>query len=178
MRGTAGQPGAAVRSRRLRWLVAFGAAVLVAAVAFGAVAVIAGPGRVLALVPTRDVPVPPADAEPHTVVRAYLDALDAHDLDTAGALLTPEYRRQVGRTSGNWFANLRSVRQVRLAPAEDARSGYGVGSRYRHAVRVPATLDLRLFFDQPAGDGPMTWGFVLVKNQPGDPWRIADEGPV
>jgi len=171
-------PPAAKRRPRARVAVAFGAAALVAAVSVGAVALIAGPGRLLALAPTRDVPMPAASAEPQVVVRSYLDALDAHDLDTARALLTPEHRAQVERTSGNWFANLRSLRDVRLQPAEDDREGYGVGSRYPYAVRVPASFDLRLFFDQPAGDGPMTWTFVLVRASVDDPWRIRDEGPV
>jgi hypothetical protein len=163
--------------RRARLAIAFGAAALVAAVAVGAVAVIAGPGRVLALVPARDVPVPAADAEPQHVVRSYLDALDAHDLDTASTLLTPDYRQQVERTGGNWFANLRSVRDVRVSAAEDARDGYGVGSHYPHAVRVPATFTVRLFFDQPTGDGPLNWSFVLVRESVTEPWRIHDGGP-
>jgi hypothetical protein len=165
------------RPRRARLAVAFGAAVLVAALAFGAVAVVAGPGRLLALVPARDVAVPPAGADPRAVVRAYLDALDAHDLDTARELLAPEYRAQVERTQGNWFVNLRSVRDVRFAAVEDARDGYGVGSRYPYAVRVPAAFEVRLFFGKPAEDGPLSWHFIVVKSRPGDPWRILDTGP-
>jgi hypothetical protein len=172
------EPARTGPGRRARLAIAFGAAVLVAAVAVGAVAMIAGPGRVLALVPARDVPVPAADAEPQHVVRSYLDALDAHDLDTARTLLTSDYRQQVDRTGGNWFGNLRSARDVRVRAAEDARDGYGVGSHYPYAVRVPVTFELRLFFDQPVGDGPLNWSFVLVRKSVNEPWRIRDEGPV
>lgn len=165
--------------RRWRLALTFGATVLVAAVAVGAVAVVAGPGRLLALVPSRDVAVPAADADPHTVVRAYLDALDAHDLDTARELLTPYHRAKIEQATGNWLTNLRSVRDVRLHPVEDGRQEWGLGRDYAYAVRVPARLDIRFFSDVPQGrDTPFQWGFLLVRNAASDPWRIADEGPV
>ncbi len=175
--GPATRPARSRRSRRVRAAITFGAAALVATVAVAAVAVIAGPGRILALVPARDVPVPAADAEPQTVVRGYLDALDAHDLDTASALLAPDYRQHAQRTAGNWFVNLRSIRDVRLGAVQDARAGYGVGSDYPFAVRVPVSFRLRLFFDEPPGDTPLNWSFVLVRQSQGDPWRIRDDGP-
>jgi hypothetical protein len=163
------------RRRGPRLVAAFAAAVLVAVVAVTVVAVVAGPGTLLALAPARQVPVPADDAAPDLVVRAYLDALDAHDLDTARALLTPERRAAVEQSRGNWFVNLRSVRNVRLAPPVD--TPYGQGG-YRQAVRVPAKLDVTLFFEPAEDDqGTFTWGFVLVRNTPSEPWRIADEGP-
>ncbi|HEU4369011.1 MAG TPA: hypothetical protein VFV05_12385 [Methylomirabilota bacterium] len=163
------------RRRGLRLAAAFAAPTLVAVLAVAAVAVVAGPGTLLALVPARQVPVPADDAAPVVVVRAYLDALDAHDLDTARAVLTPERRVAVEQSQGNWFVNLRSVRNVRLDPAVDAPHSRGA---YRQAVRVPAELDVTLFFETAGREGgSLTWGFVLVRNGPEEPWRIADEGP-
>ena len=119
---------------------------------------------------------PADDAAPDVVVRAYLRALDAHDLDTARAVLTPERRVAVEQSQGNWFVNLRSVRNIRLGRAVDAPQNRGA---YRQAVRVPAEFDVRLFFETAAHeDGSLTWEFVLVRNGSAEPWRIADEGPI
>lgn len=164
------------RRRGLRLVTAFAAAVLVAVVAVTVVAVVSGPGTLLALAPARQVPVPADDAPPDAVVRAYLAALDAHDLDTARAVLTPERRAAVEQSQGNWFVNLRSVQKVRLAAPVD--TPYSRGG-YRQAVRVPAQLDVALFFQPAEGDeGAFTWGFVLVRDGAQEPWRIADEGPM
>ena len=123
---------------------------------------------------TSDVAVPAPDATPEQVVTAYLAAVDAHDCDTAEALMVD--RADGGTTS--WCEDVARLTAV------DVRDHHGdVGARARRwggdVVDVPATftLDWRLFHgDGSLEEGTTTWGYVLARDSADSPWRIVDQG--
>ena len=119
-----------------------------------------------------NVEMPANDAAPEEVVRVYLEALGAHDCDTALALTTP--------TKGaSWCTSVARITdaQVRKHVVEEpAWSGHAAPDA---VVNVPVTFDIRwrMFngdISMPAG--PMTWGYLLVRSSPTEPWRIFAEG--
>ncbi|MDX6554420.1 MAG: hypothetical protein QOD86_615 [Miltoncostaeaceae bacterium] len=120
------------------------------------------------------VALPPADAPPAAVARAYVEALDRSDLAALRELTT----RNHFESAIHWLSNLRHIRIAEMRPAhrDDA-----VGSAVRHpdVVIVPVELDLDLGDPGLSGfstDGRTTWGYVLVRDAPTDRWRVDDEG--
>jgi hypothetical protein len=123
---------------------------------------------------TAPVALPPLDAPPAAVARAYVRALDRGDRDALRALTTPDHLDDAVR----WPANLRHIRVAEMRPA---RREPGVGSAGRHpdVVLVPVELDLDLGDPGLSGfsaDGRTTWGYVLVRDAPDERWRVDDEG--
>lgn len=115
--------------------------------------------------PTRDVALPPDDATPEEVVAVYLDALDAHDCDTANALWAqPDGARA-------WCPALKGIEDVDIDAAESERQG----KRTRMHVFVEWDLTWRPFASV-SGDAEDFWGFYLARESDADPWRIVDQG--
>jgi len=118
---------------------------------------------------------PPVNASPQRVVAAYIAALNAHDLRTARALLTPAHERDVESEADSWFTNLRSITHLHLhRPATDTIDARSM--HYRHGVVVGAEFVLDQHEVESMEDGPNAWSFTLVRNSPGQRWLIGSEG--
>ena len=154
------------RSGRLIGLVA---SVLVVAVAATAVFLMLPPRQ------TSEVAVPAPGATPEEVVTAYLRALTAHDCDTAEALTT------LGEKDNavSWCKDVASLSAVHVRPHSDERPKWSGRSPTEQVSNVPVTfvLDWRRFHDDGSMDeGATTWGYLLVRDSTGSPWRIFDQG--
>lgn len=124
---------------------------------------------------TRGVAVPPSDATPEQVVAAYLDALDAHDCDTAEALMTDEAKG----SAESWCADVAGLQHVEVSHHFLERPRYSGHSAPQEVANVPVTFDLswRPFHDDGSMEqGPTIWGYLLVRDSPDSPWRIFDQG--
>lgn len=109
--------------------------------------------------------VPPDDASPQDVVRAYVAAVNAQDCSTASKL-APD-------TAGSWCGKSRlddlQITGMTDEPREDD------AARTVNHVWVEFTLH--------GGDGSMkegrnTWGYLLDRTGPNGAWRIHDQGVV
>ncbi|MDX6204448.1 MAG: hypothetical protein QOF39_505 [Frankiales bacterium] len=121
---------------------------------------------------------PAGGASPQDVVRAYLAALNAHDVATATRLLTAEHAHLVASEVDSWFTNVRSITAVEVGysvPESGAGSG-SLGAGYAHVVRVGATFNLHQKDASSMQNGRTDWGYLLVRNADTQPWLIADEG--
>jgi hypothetical protein len=139
--------------RRRIWLVVASVAVVLAALSWAAY-------RYLTVQQTGEVAIPADQASPEQVVRAYVEALDAHDCDTA-ATLNPD---------DLWCEDVESMDLIELRPVHSARA--------RH-VELPVRLDFEwrpFFFDVSMDDGRISWGFILERDSRREPWRIVDQG--
>jgi hypothetical protein len=118
-------------------------------------------GCVLGMVSFEHVDVPPDDARPDVVVRAYLEALVVHD----GATVRELYP---GHGSG---CNVRSIDDIHVTPIR-----LGVNSE-TGTVRVVGQYRQQAFDEARAGEGDGRVGrdFYLRKEGAG-PWRIVDSG--
>ena len=147
-------------------LIALVAAVLVAATA----AYLLLPPR-----QTGDVAVPPRDASPEQVVAAYLDAVNAHDCDTAEALMTADAEDR----ATSWCEDVASLEDVDIHDHFTERPKDSGHSAPEEVANVPVTFDLnwRLFHNDGSMDeGATSWGYLLVRDSADSPWRIFDQG--
>jgi hypothetical protein len=144
-----------------------GTLVLVAAVA---VVHLAMPPR-----QTSDVAEPPVDATPEQVVTAYVDALNAHDCDTAANVMTPAARSDATR----WCHDLGSLADVSVQSHFMERPQWSGQPRSAQVADVPVSFTLRWrpFHDDGSMDqGATTWSYLLVRRSAHAPWRIFDQG--
>jgi hypothetical protein len=121
------------------------------------------------------VALPPVSANPQGVIAGYVAAINAHDLTTARALLTPTHAQLVEREPDGWFTNIVSVTALKInRPFNDpldARQRH-----YRYAVGMGVTFDLKQHQVMSMPNGPTVWGYILVRNSRTQRWLIADEG--
>ena len=145
-----------VRRRTWRWV----ALALIAVV--GAVVVVSA----AALLPPRqtaDVSVPPADATPEQVVRAYLEAVSAHDCETASALSAG------GGTADHLCSATRSLEIIEVVPAPQ------LSDPTTAAVNTDFEVAWRPFAE--GGDVPEDgWGWTYYLALGPEGWRIVDAG--
>jgi hypothetical protein len=143
-------------------------------VAFVAVVVVL-PLYLRAGVPIRrgHVAVPPAEAGPGDVLRAYFDAVGANDEATQHALWA------AGRGPGLDSDHVWAVTGVQVGPPEVYRplpEDPAELSAYRHVVRLLTSFRVRFW---PAHDDPQqptSTFYLLVRNADRDPWRIWGAG--
>ena len=109
------------------------------------------------------------------MVRAYITALDSHDIPKARALLTPAHAQDVDREVDSWFTNVVSIKHLRTNrpynDVFDARQRH-----YRSCVGLGVRFDLEQHEALSMPNGTTTWGYILCRNSSSKPWRIADEG--
>ncbi len=111
--------------------------------------------------PRREVPLPRADASPAEVVRAYVDAVNSRDFETANAIDTQsswQYHR---------FERSPTMHHLRI----DAPTTPGDALH----VYVPVRFEIE-GGDASMPDGATTWGFDLTRPAVGQRWRITDSG--
>ncbi|GAB4007205.1 hypothetical protein [Nocardioides ultimimeridianus] len=140
-------------------------------------AVLSGAIGTYLLVPHRHAPAVADDASPEQVVEAYLDALRTHDCRTARELSTGINVRY----SSSWCKQLDSITDVIVRPArQDDPITHGQ-SPSAEVVNVAVRFHLR-WRPGVAADDPTVeditdfWGYSLIRGNPGQPWRIFDQG--
>jgi hypothetical protein len=108
-------------------------------------------------------------------VAAYVSALDAHDIVTARALLTPAHARVVQGAADSWFRNVVSIKQLQMnKPFKDPYDARHL--HYNHCVGMGVSFALEQHQVMSMPNGPTVWGYTLCRNSRGRRWRIADEG--
>jgi hypothetical protein len=126
---------------------------------------------------TDDVPSPPADASPEQVVRAYLEALNAHDCATAEEVMA-EGSESVADDWCRDLAHLTHIRVGQNSVENPQWLGFPRGTD-EEFVSVPVSFDLDwrlLHSDGTMSQGPTSWGYVLFRDGPDHPWLIFDQG--
>lgn len=124
---------------------------------------------------TADVTLPPPDATPEQVVTAYLNALNAHDCDTAEAVSTEDAKE----SATSWCHHVDSLTAVTVGRHVQERPEWTGHSPADEIVNVPVTFDLtwRPFrSDGSMDEGVTTWGYLLVRESASRSWRIFDQG--
>ena len=150
---------------------------LIALTGIAFVLIVAAPTAHLLLRPrqTRHVAVPAPDATPEQVVTAFVDALNAHDCQTAEALMTTGSKTEARA----WCEDVASLMDVDVRDhlTEDPQAtGH---SSAEEVANVPVTFNLnwRPFHNDGSMDpGATRWGYLLVRDSAHAPWRIFDQG--
>ena len=111
------------------------------------------------------VPLPPDDATPEQVVRAYADAVRAGDCDTAQALVDDRRQSWCGDTD---ITALMVTGTTRERKATESGDGPLI-------QRVWVNLTQR-GGDDSLPDGEFMWSYLLDRTGPNGAWRIYDQG--
>lgn len=118
----------------------------------------------------------PRDASPTSVVHAFLDALNAHDVEAAKRLLSPEFEQRMESSAGSWFTNIVSITNVEVGgPVPQVPEGNGM-SGYQQGVQVVTHFDLEQRTVVSMHNGSTSWGYMLARESDGDPWLIVSQG--
>lgn len=156
-------------TRRARRFIAFSVGALALVVVIAAAYLYLPPRQ------TADVAMPAAGATPEQVVKAYTEALDAHDCEAALALTTDDKKD----SAKSWCEAVASLTDVEIGEHSVERpewSGHSPGDQVAH-VPVHLNLDWRPFHNDGSMDeGATTWGYLLMRSSPDGPWRIFDQG--
>jgi hypothetical protein len=123
---------------------------------------------------TRDIAMPADDATPEQVVATYLDALDAHDCDTAAAIMSED-----GDSARMWCEDILDLSDVEVRAHVREKPQWSGRSPTEDVVHVPVSFDLDwrpLLSDHSMAGGPTDWGYLLVRESPASPWRIFTQG--
>jgi hypothetical protein len=143
----------------------------------GAVIGVVGVAAYVRLPPrqSEDIAVPANDATPEQVVTTYLDALNAHDCETAEAVMTADTKD----SAKSWCEDVASLTDVDVNDHVGERPKDSGHTAPDEVANVPVTFDLnwRLFHDDGSMDeGATMWDYLLVRDSPESPWRISDQG--
>lgn len=142
-----------------------------------AVLLVLGVGASSLLPPRKsdDVAVPANDATPEQVVMAYVNALNAHDCDTAEAVWVSDAK--VGAKM--WCEDVASLTDVDVGDSSMERPQWSGHSATDEVANVGVTFNLNwrlLHNDGSMPEGTTVWGYLLVRDSPDSPWRIFSEG--
>jgi len=123
--------------------------------------------------PRGDVAMPPVEAGPIEVVRAYVAALDKHDVDTANALSTPQHSDR-----NPWLSNTSSITDLEVRePIPDSDGGMELGMT--ESVFVGVTFDLDMCdWDGSMQEGETPWGYRVGRDRATGRWLVFSEGVV
>jgi hypothetical protein len=126
--------------------------------------------------PTRpSAPPPPASASPGVVVTAWIDAVNAEDEAAGRVLSTPAFADADHAAADGWFANTLTIRDVHVGAPQPVH-GLQSNRDHAHVVYVPVAFVLEQKKEVSFRDGANAWGFVLVRDHPGERWRISEQG--
>ena len=122
-------------------------------------------------------------ATPEEVVQQYFAGVNAHDLDLMLATMTPE-RAKLHAAPTTVDRRRQSVAEARIIAVEQSQESVplqALGPKYRHTVVLKVTYALRLAAVEERKDPTLREGqdwayFVLVAEDPGKRWMIADWG--
>ena len=119
---------------------------------------------------------PPASSGPEVVVRAWIDAVNAGDEPAGRALSTTAFAdADRAAEEAGWFANTLTIRDLEVGEAVPVR-GLVSNRDYAQVVAVPVVFLLEQKREISFRDGLVQWGFVLVRDGPGERWRINEQG--
>lgn len=122
--------------------------------------------------PRPHVSVPPTSASPEQVVRAYLAASNAHDVDTMNALVEGDRAGRESRFQPTW-----TMREVKVSPATPDSWIGDANTTYPEVVHVDVDMHMLKGHDMNFPDDTDTyWGYILGRRSSADPWRIVDQG--
>jgi hypothetical protein len=108
-------------------------------------------------------------------VAAYVSALNAHDIVTARALLTPVHARVVQGAVDSWFRNVVSIKHLQMnKPFKDPYDARQLHYNYCVGMGVEFAVEQHQVMSMP--NGPTESGYTLCRNSRSRRWRIADEG--
>lgn len=111
------------------------------------------------------VSIPPDDASPEQVVRAYADAVHAGDCGTADAL--------VADRSQSWCGNVDITALTVTGTMQERRATERGDGPMIQRVWVDLTAEGA---DASLPDGERQWSYLLVRTGPNGAWRIYDQG--
>lgn len=118
----------------------------------------------------------PRDASPTSIVRAFLESLNAHDVEAAKRLLSPEFEQRFESTVDSWFTNIVSITNIEVGdPLPQVPEGNGM-SGYQQGVQVLTHFDLEQRTVVSMHNGATSWGYMLARESDGDPWLIVSQG--
>lgn len=115
-----------------------------------------------------DVAIPPADAQPDEVVRAYASAVPQRDGKTDRRISTGLFLKREPSVPDSPFCNWTSTSRITVSEPEEIEFQEG---EHKHAVHAGVrfrTARLREIFMK---NGYAVWGYVLVRYQENDRWR-------
>ena len=123
----------------------------------------------------RHVADPPSDAAPEEIVRAFTDALDAHDCATARAVWVRDQRA----SADGWCDDVASLTGVRIGKPFRVNPRFSGRQSGEQVVDVAVTFNLQwrpFHNDGSLDEGSTPWGYELVRDSPSDAWRIFSQG--
>lgn len=113
---------------------------------------------------------PPPDATPEEVVRAYIDAVNAGDCRSLKALSEPAVSTTVQCGDDVTLTNIR-IGEAR----EDGCCG--MSESFAQSRKVPVQFDRRGGGMEGTSDQrDVAWAYILVRDDDGQPWRVVDQG--
>lgn len=118
---------------------------------------------------------PPASASPEVVVRAWVDAVNAEDEAAGRVLSTPAFADADRAAQDGWFANVLSITDLQVGAPVPVR-GLASNDDFAQVVAVPVAFVLAQKREVAFRDGVVQWGFVLVRNERNERWRINEQG--
>ncbi|MFC4535627.1 hypothetical protein [Sphaerisporangium dianthi] len=117
--------------------------------------------------------VPPVNATPEAVVKAYLAAVIARDTKAARTLTTPKYWEVTASSPDGGLNNWITIQDVDTgAPIPDTYEA----ESYRQVNRVYVDFTLRQCEEMTWQNGRIVWSYLLVRNADAERWRIASGG--
>jgi len=125
---------------------------------------------------TATIAIPADTAAPLDVARAYVAAINAHDCHAARSVTVAD---SVDMTT-TWCTDVRSLAVSEWRTPLVESSGYYGRTAPQEVTYVPVSMTVawRPFHDDGSmsSAGVITWGYVLVRENAGAPWRVADQG--
>jgi hypothetical protein len=119
------------------------------------------------------VPVPPASASPDLVVKTYLAAVIARDLDTVRAISSPEYFEVDRNAPDSPICNWISIKDISVStPVPDTYEPGG----YKDVNRVLVEFVVQQREEITWENGRVVWGYLLGRNSVAERWRIISAG--
>lgn len=112
---------------------------------------------------------PPPDATPEEVVRAYIDAVNARDCRSLKALSVPAVSTRVQCGDDVTLTNIR-IGEAR----EDGCCG--MSESFAQSRNVPVVFDRRGVGMGTADQSDVAWAYILVRDDDDQPWRVVDQG--
>jgi hypothetical protein len=115
-------------------------------------------------------------AMPEAVVTADVAAVGGGDVARARRLMTEHFAKRVEGAVDSWFTNTNSITDLRVGMTRPEQGNSSDGVKYFRAVYVPVDFVIDVKGEESIEDGPMTWGYILVKRDRDAPWLIDQDG--
>ncbi len=114
--------------------------------------------------------------DPVQVVRMYVAALNAGNVEFAKSLGTPAFVRHADSSQDCWFHQAVHLGITTVGAVQKLRPREVGMPDGTEIVYVPVELDVRQQRPLSISNGALTWGYRLVRSAKDGSWLIADEG--